>query len=955
MAKKLLTSYTFTPGAANTGTVVVSGTYALEQFLLITNVTDGVTIFQFNKPSKGGTISTGGGNTTLTLEADTSGMSAGDRLQVFVDDGQNPQVTLANASVEISNDIGSPVPVTGPLTDTQLRTSAVSVSAASLPLPGGAATAANQSTANTSLSNIESKLPVLDSGSIPVAPRNITTKFREAFETYAPGTDWTETKATGDLIYVDGNAAAASYLVVSKNPLLADTESRIESILQFSMPVEVAIGLSMSQRTLGQGFSVELVDTDSPVAASADVAISSISQTTTTLTVDTSSPHGLSAGRAIGIRDCSNPVANYPALVVASVPSPTQFTATAGPGGTIPSQTISNPAGDKGFVYFRERLGRAQNGAAFIFENSSATNASLYLRAEAGDVLPSGTIAGNHSVTTATTASTALVSLAYQYAWAPTTEYRIVAQADRVQWSDSAIDTLAAATSRLVRTQVCIDPSKTYKLRVRATNNKSLTVPSAQIVSAVKTGTTTATITTASAHGLATGDPVVVYGIRDQSAASFPNLVTATAVASVVDATTFTIVIGTASTVTSYGGYVAKVQGGNLMSALGAVAQAVQSATLTTLADGTRQLTLVGSANWSGLSIGDLVNTVGVRDATAGLTLEVDGAWKVANISTTTLTLVPPFANSLTLPQDFAVIDCGGAIIRRTDLRISYVRIFDYERQRVEMLSRPANDIGSAAPVAVQNTPSVGIISSQTLATVTTVATVSAITSANLAIPGVIADVASAAITSTATTSAITPTFGTGYIVNIPVTAASGTNRTLDVSIEESDDSGTNWYKVYDFPRISATGIYRSPLIRFTGNRLRYVQTISGTSPSFTRAINRLQCSSNAETVRQLVDRTISLTTLNGTTPSLDARNTGRCVQLVINVGAVTTTPPALQLEGSEDNGASWYSIGAPLTAVASSTVQLTQVDINAALLRARVTTAGVGVTPGYVAIKTQG
>jgi len=52
------------------------------------------------------------------------------------------------------------------------------------------------------------------------------------------------------------------------------------------------------------------------------------------------------------------------------------------------------------------------------------------------------------------------------------------------------------------------------------------------------------------------------------------------------------------------------------------------------------------------------------------------------------------------------------------------------------------------------------------------------------------------------------------------------------------------------------------------------------------------------------------------------------------------------------DQGASWYSIGAPLTAVASSTVQLTVVDINAGLMRARVSTAGVGVTAGYVMIK---
>ena len=140
--------------------------------------------------------------------------------------------------------------------------------------------------------------------------------------------------------------------------------------------------------------------------------------------------------------------------------------------------------------------------------------------------------------------------------------------------------------------------------------------------------------------------------------------------------------------------------------------------------------------------------------------------------------------------------------------------------------------------------------------------------------------------------------------------------------------------------------------MRLTGNRVRYVQTVGGTTPSFTRAINRLQSSTSNEAVRQMIDRSITLTTLNSTTPNLDSRDAGNRIQLVVNIGAVTTTAPVLQLEGSEDNGASWYAIGTPLTAVASSTVQSAVNDCNAALLRARVSTAGVGVTPGYVMIK---
>jgi hypothetical protein len=562
---------------------------------------------------------------------------------------------------------------------------------------------------------------------LPVASQNITTKFREAFEVYDPvrGGKWEESKASGDLIYVDGNAAAASYLVISKDPLVAGTESSISSIGAVAMPIEAAAGLHMSQRTLGQEFAVEMVDAGAPLADVADIAISAISQATTVLTVDTVLPHGLSVGKSIGIRDCSNLLANYPALVVATVPSPTQFTATAGPGGTIVSQTITNPAGAKGFVYFRERLGRAQNGISQIFENTTVTNASLYIRSEAGDALPSGTIAGSHSVTVGTTASVQLVNAAYQYAFAPTTEFRLFVQADRTQWADSAVDAVAQTTSRLLRTQVCPDPGLNYKLRIRATNNKSLTVPVAQIVSAVKSGTTTATINTDRPHGLVANDPVVIYGIRAQGAAEFPNLTTATVVASVTSSTQFTIVIGTAGTITSYGGYVAKVQGGNLMSSLGAVAQVAQSATLSTLADGTRQLVLVGSANWAApaTTVGDLVELVGVRDNTTGATLNVDGPWKIANAATTNLTLVLPYAGQRTLPADFGSTNCGGGVIKRTDLRISFLRVFDYERERVELLARPSGDLAAAVPVVLQG----GALTSGTVAAAGTVAVDAAI------------------------------------------------------------------------------------------------------------------------------------------------------------------------------------------------------------------------------------
>jgi len=542
--------------------------------------------------------------------------------------------------------------------------------------------------------------PVDDSNPLPVKSFNVYGKFHEAFEEYTPGEIWAETKAAGDLIILDGNAVGASYLTISKDPLSAGTMTALETIGTFGMPFDLAVGLHMSQRTLGQEFSLEAVSIEDSLPTVDDVAIASISQVTTTLTINTATPHGLKPGMRIGTYGVSDSRLNYPSLVVASTPSPTQLTATAGPNGNVPSVTAGPFT--SGSVYLRSALGYALNGTSMIFEQTSATQASFYVKSKGGDThIGGGPLLGNHSVPILTTASVQALNAAYSYAFQPTGEYRLALMDDRVQWTDAPVDTLAAATARMTRTQVIPDPAQNYKLRIRATNNKGLTVPNARIVSVAKTGTTTATVVTDVAHGLATGDVIVAYGVRDQ--ANFANLTAATVVTSVVNATTFTVVWGPAVTATSYGGYVARVQGSNLMSALGAIAQVVSTATL---ASGV--LTLVGNATWSGLLIGDYVNVHGAVVDGTGVSLGVDGAWRVRNVVTTTLELEPL---GWTAPAGFGVTNAGGAVIKRTDLRISFVRVFDFARERVEVQPRPSGDEAGSLSVRLQNTPSVTMTS----------------------------------------------------------------------------------------------------------------------------------------------------------------------------------------------------------------------------------------------------
>lgn len=110
MAKKIIRDYVFTPGGAGAGTVKIPGRYALDQILLITNVTDNVILYSFAGTAFAGTSTTftaandttnfptitqrEDGFTTITLGASTTGQSSGDSLQIFVDESESTGVIV---------------------------------------------------------------------------------------------------------------------------------------------------------------------------------------------------------------------------------------------------------------------------------------------------------------------------------------------------------------------------------------------------------------------------------------------------------------------------------------------------------------------------------------------------------------------------------------------------------------------------------------------------------------------------------------------------------------------------------------------------------------------------------------------------------------------------------------------------------------------------------------------
>lgn len=99
--KNLVTNYTFNSSTRQI-TLADYASVDLEAFLLVTNVTDNVIIYNFADPTKGGTVSAN----VLTLDFDTTSMSNTDDLQIFIDDGLTPAV---NETIEESNELLSAI------------------------------------------------------------------------------------------------------------------------------------------------------------------------------------------------------------------------------------------------------------------------------------------------------------------------------------------------------------------------------------------------------------------------------------------------------------------------------------------------------------------------------------------------------------------------------------------------------------------------------------------------------------------------------------------------------------------------------------------------------------------------------------------------------------------------------------------------------------------------------
>lgn len=169
---------------------------------------------------------------------------------------QRIKVTLGADGVN-DGDVSSsnPMPITGALTDTQLRASAVPISAAALPLPSGAATSANQSTEIASLASIDGKIVAVNTGAVTVSSSALPSGASTAAKQPALGTAGTP---SADVITVQG--------ISSMTALKVDGSAVIQPISATTLPLPTGAATETTLASLNS--KVTAVNTGAVVVSS---------------------------------------------------------------------------------------------------------------------------------------------------------------------------------------------------------------------------------------------------------------------------------------------------------------------------------------------------------------------------------------------------------------------------------------------------------------------------------------------------------------------------------------------------------------------------------------------------------------------------------------------------------------------------------------------------------------
>ena len=849
------------------------------------------------------------------------------------------------------------------LTDAQLRATPVTVTDAAV------------ATGNSILGDIKTKLNAMNTAEVvnaipdPETALEITTQWGGFSGVNTAGGDF-----VAQVSGVNGQVIRA----LSASPLSTGESYVVNYNKAVQQPCSMEFAVSFV-RGGGIGFATASLFADDPVNGADPVpspinivsyyqssAVAGAANTTTAgtvmhITLETALP-SVGANNAVFVGDWINITGlvdnrfNYPNACINYI-SPDRKTIAVGFSDEVALPSLVSPASGvttvtlgTGKVNFYNNLSGARNAFGLKFTGTTPTSAAVVSIFGGDDNQVSGSVLGDNRINIASTAPTYVTGALWgQYEIRASSRYKLDCTPDVSLFLDKPEQALNTWSTRELRTSVKPSTNALLYPRFRLYKPVSMSRPIAKIVKAEKlTATTTATITTDVAHGLVTGNYVTIKGIANQTVfASF----TAPAAVTVVNATSFTVTIGTATIATSYGGSVIIANGGKDQP--GIINNTIQNAVSVT-AEGNNWLNLTGAATWASLvNLGDYINIHGVRNSTTGADIGVDGAWEVAHISTTALYLKPIFdiAGNRVSPAlgTLASVACGGSAIIRQTLRSHNLSVSSWKDMKIGIDGAGTTRIDKAIP-----TLAVGGTITAMQGGAATIGTGGAGAWIVRGSAHTTADIASSAFTTVGVTTgtAIDVTGNTGSMqINTDVTAVSGTSPRLINRLQGSFD-GTNFVNIYDVG-VMTTSIAKNndtPVIPVEFRSIRHTMDCRGTTPSFTRSVNRVMRPMEvAKRQRRLLDRVVGLTT---TTASTEWLYVGGCTnaQIMSTAMAGQTVAAVVKVQlcqGDPAIAANWYDVpSAPtLTTSASAPVVTAPFVIgNAKFARLVPTTAGTGI-----------
>lgn len=371
MSKKLIREYVFTPGIANAGTVKIPGRYSLDKILLITNTTDNQIIYSFGNGNYAGTtaVFTLGnsadfpavnqredGYTTITLAYNTSNMSASDALQIYVENTVDDGVTMRPWT--FGTDAIERMRVSNPesLIDADFEYGLQATKWAGYGVTRGYTSAYDLPGVDLTVTNITT-----DFTTTSASHSLITVTFSAAHGL-----------AVGNVVNISGlNKAISGYSRADGN-FIINTTPTTTTLTYFARGL---VGTAASQSL----FTSVTLAKRAALYADAAIPVTSVTSngaSPSTLTVTTTTPHGLLPGTPIYFSGTTgtNIALATGHFVILSVPSTTTFTFVARSGGAI-----TTPGGVLTLYAFSSAsvLHRPQDGGVILETRSPTYGASV--------------------------------------------------------------------------------------------------------------------------------------------------------------------------------------------------------------------------------------------------------------------------------------------------------------------------------------------------------------------------------------------------------------------------------------------------------------------------------------------------------------------------------------------------------------------------------------------------